>query len=145
MGYTTEFCGQFNLNKKLDDDTFNLLTGLARTRRMARNIEGFGVEGEFYWKDDGNCGQNDTPDVIDYNKPPKTQPSLWLQWVPTEDRMSIEWDGGEKFYSYVEWIQYLITVILEPRGYVLNGSVEWCGEERGDTGTITIENNVVTV
>ena len=143
MGYTTEFRGGWKLNKKLDDDTFNLLVGLASTRRVARNLEGYGVEGEFYWKDDGNCGQNHTPDVIDSNRPPKTQPSLWLQWVPTEDRMGIEWDGGEKFYSYVEWIEYLITAILAPRGYVLNGSVEWRGEEWDDIGIIRIEDNIV--
>jgi hypothetical protein len=145
MGYTTEFRGQWVLNKKLDDDTFNLLVGLASTRRMKRNIQGYGVEGEFYHKDDGDFGQERTPDIIDYNQPPKTQPSLWLRWVPTEDRMGIEWDGGEKFYGYVEWIQYLISAILAPRGYVLNGQVQWRGEEWDDMGTIFIENNVIAI
>ncbi|TRZ47845.1 MAG: hypothetical protein D4S01_11520 [Dehalococcoidia bacterium] len=143
MGYTTEFRGQFNLNKKLDDETFNLLTGLAATRRMGRNIEGFGEEGEFYIDGNGFMGQDKDETVIDGNRPPKTQPSLWLQWVPTDDRMGIEWDGGEKFYNYVEWIQYLIEKIFEPHGYVLNGDVDWRGEEWDDTGTISIVDNVV--
>ena len=143
MGYTTEFRGQFNLNKELDDDTFNLLTGLAGTRRMARDIEGFGEEGEFFIDGKGFMGQDKDETVIDQNRPPKTQPSLWLQWVPTDDRMGIEWDCGEKFYHYVEWIEYLIEKILAPRGYVLNGDVEWCGEEWDDTGTISIVDNVV--
>ena len=31
MGYTTDFEGKFNFDRELDDDTFNLLNGLAKT------------------------------------------------------------------------------------------------------------------
>jgi hypothetical protein len=34
MGYTTDFYGQFKLNKKLDDVTYTLLQGLGTTRRI---------------------------------------------------------------------------------------------------------------
>lgn len=145
MGYTTEFEGRFKFNKELDDDTYDLLVGLATTRRMKRNIEGYGIEGEFYCADRENFGQNRTPDVIDSNKPPRTQPSLWLKWIPTNDRLHLEWDGGEKFYSYVEWLKYLISKILSPRGYKLNGQVVWFGEDRGDMGAIVVEDNKVSM
>jgi len=146
MGYTTNFDGQFDLNKKLDDETFNLLNGLAKTRRMKRNVaEEFGVEGEFYINDDGNSGQTDEDNIVDYNTPPKTQPGLWLQWKPTEDRLHIEWDGNEKFYEYVEWLTYIIQKILIPKGYVLNGEVTWEGEESGDLGKIIVKENMVEI
>lgn len=148
MGYTTYFEGKFELNKKLKDEDKTFLTKLAETRRMARKTGAeYGVEGEFYVDGSGSFGQdyNDqTAPVIDCNRPPKTQPGLWLQWVPTEDGMGIEWDGGEKFYDYVEWIEYLIENILAPRGYILNGQVKWYGEENEDMGIIDIKNNVVT-
>jgi len=136
MGYTTEFVGKFDLNKKLTPELQEFLTNLAETRRMGRNIEGYGVQGEFYAEDDES-------DVIDSNKSPTTQPSLWLQWIPTDDGMSIEWDGNEKFYAYAEWINYLVKKVLEPNGYVLNGSVQYSGEEVGDSGRLTVEENVV--
>jgi hypothetical protein len=145
MGYTTDFTGTFKLNKNLDAETHDLLKGLATTRRMARNIQGYGVEGEFYTLDREDFGQNRTPDVIDGNRPPRTQPGLWCQWTPTDDGLEIEWDGGEKFYCYVEWITYLVDRVLAPRGYKLNGTVAWSGEESGDLGAIQIVNNVVRV
>jgi len=145
MGYTTDFVGAFELNQKLDEVTHTFLKGLGTTRRMARNLKGFGVEGEFFCPIDDDYGQKRTPDVIDYNRPPKTQPDLWCQWIPTEDGMSIIWNSGEKFYNYEKWIRYIIGTTLAPRGYVLNGSVKWFGEERSDVGVITIADNVVKI
>jgi hypothetical protein len=68
---------------------------------------------------------------------------LWCQWIPNEEGDAIVWDGGEKFYNYVEWIQYLIDKILSPRGYILNGEVFWEGEDSGDEGKIVIKDNIV--
>lgn len=141
MGYNTDFRGKFELNKKLDDYTFDFLKDLNTTRRTKRNIgPEFGIEGEFYFKDD-DVG------IIDNNKPPSTQPGLWCQWTPVheEDKDVIEWDGGEKFYDYIEWIEYIISKILEPKGYILNGNVCFNGEEANDYGVINIVNNNVTV
>jgi hypothetical protein len=154
MGYTTEFEGSFQLDRELDDDTYNLLTGLATTRRMKRSEytlreaypdKDFGIEGEFYCEDTANFGQDDRLGVSNYNEPPCTQPSLWLQWTPSSDRKEIGWDGNEKFYGYVEWLKYIINKILKPRGYKLNGEVEWYGEERTDIGIIQVNDNVVTI
>lgn len=113
---------------------------------MVRNVDEskYGIQGEFYVDGGGHAGQNHESNIIDYNRPPRTQPGLWCQWTPNEDGTAIEWDGGEKFYSYVEWIKYLIEKILSPRGYVLNGEVNWYGEDRDDEGIICIVDNVVT-
>lgn len=146
MGYTTDFRGQFNLNKKLDKETHEFLTKLAETRRMARNVgPEYGTEGEFYVEGKGLMGQDREDNVIDQNQPPSTQPSLWLQWIPTDDGTAIVWDENEKFYCYVEWIEYLIEKILAPKGYVLNGAVDWQGEEFDDMGSIIIEDNQVRI
>ena len=144
MGYTTDFSGKFNLNKSLTVNDFSFLNKLNETRRMARNVdEKYGVEGEFFIGGKGMGGQDNDSTIIDYNRPPKTQPGLWCQWRPTEDGEGIEWDGGEKFYNYVQWLEYIIKNILAPRGYVLNGEVKWRGEDFDDTGTIVVLDNVV--
>ena len=145
MGYTTDFKGQFDLDKKLDPETHELLRRLSVTRRMKRNVDAkYGVDGEFYAESLDDCGQNREDNIVDYNTPPGTQPSLWCQWTPTEDGLHIEWDLGEKFYAYVEWLEYIIEKILAPRGYVLSGEVRWRGEDFDDTGKIVVKKNKVT-
>lgn len=64
--------------------------------------------------------------------------------TPSDDGTAIEWDEGEKFYDYVGWIQYLIKHFFGPWGYVLNGSVTWEGESKGDMGRIIITDNAVS-
>lgn len=152
MGYTTDFDGVFTLNKKLEEADQQYLAKFSRTRRMKRDREkllqetgiDYGVDGEFYVDGDGDFGQGNGGHVVNHNSPPATQPGLWCQWVPTRDGQGIEWDQGEKFYNYVEWLKYIIKVFLEPKGYVLNGEVSYRGEDRSDHGYICVENNVVT-
>lgn len=72
------------------------------------------------------------------------KPSMYCQWVASSDGETIEWDGGEKFYSYVEWLQYLIDHFLRRWGVRLDGEVRWFGEDRGDIGLIAVVDNVVT-
>lgn len=168
MGYTTTFSGSFEIDRPVDDETYKLLHGLASTRRMQRDIrklgrrvyvgkvkkvtkeiaeqwkKEFGEQGEFWVGDSADSGQTHTDDVIDYNKPPDSQPGLWCSWSIQGDRQTIEWDGSEKFYKYVEWIKYFIEKILAPRGYKLNGSVTWQGEDDEDAGQIEIVDNVVS-
>lgn len=146
MGYTTDFEGMFNLNKKLDDETHQFLTKLSDTRRMKRKLgPEFGIEGELYVDGGGMAGQAQEASIVDYNRPPCTQPSLWCDWTPTKDGMHIQWNGGEKFYCYVEWIQYIINKVLKPKGYALNGEVEWQGEDHEDMGKIVIRDNIITI
>jgi hypothetical protein len=75
------------------------------------------------------------PDIMSYG--------LWCQWIPTDDKTTIVHDGGEKFYNYVEWLEYLIQHFLKPNGYILNGEVEGQGETMGDYFKIICRNNLV--
>lgn len=148
MGYTTEFEGRFDLNKKLDEETYNYLVKFAEIRHMKRDLTRIMLkeDAEKYGVDGWRFVEDDDTSVVLVNTPPDGVPELYCQWVPTEDGLHIEWDGGEKFYSYVEWIEFLIKNILAPRGYVLNGEVHWEGEEDGDVGVIRItDNEVLTI
>jgi hypothetical protein len=71
-------------------------------------------------------------------------PSIWCDWTPTDEGDGIEWNGTEKFYAYVPWLQYLIDHFLQPWGYTLSGSVQWQGHEMGDHGTIVVEGDKVS-
>lgn len=163
MGYTTEFYGQFDLNRKLSKKRFEYLKKFAEIRHMRRIASSkilkndplrlavklpIGVEGEFFVNAGGKFGQGQDASIIDnnsYNSPPSTQPSLWCQWVPNEDGTAIEWDGNEKFYEYVNWLHYILDNFLIPWKYVLNGKVTWQGEDPSDSGKIVVKNNVVKV
>jgi len=124
MGYTTDFNGDFGLDKVLAPEHKAYLQKFAQTRRMKRKEEltleredpirdaaelPVGYDGAYFVGELGDFGQGighnqkGIPDLVDYNNPPSGQPSLWCQWTPSDDGYSIKWDGGEKFYNYVEW------------------------------------------
>ena len=186
MGYTTDFDGQFKLDKPLTEAQAAYLRQFQQTRRVKRDAAStekrpdplriavglpVGVEGGYFVGEGGDYGQGEEPaenfwekypndprkardeheryfsetlGITNRNGTPEGQPSLWCQWVPSEDGSAIEWDGGEKFYNYVEWLKYLIEHFLKPWGYVLNGEVRWDGESRDDMGIIICKDNVVT-
>lgn len=136
-----KFDGRFDLNVRLDDTTFHFLKDLNSTRRMKRIVDAsFGIEGEFYVN-----GNDYDSNVADRNKPPKTQPSLFCPWVPTKDRMGIEWDGKGKATNPVQWIEYLVSKILSPKGYMLNGEAKLWDDTYycKNSDYIEIQNNVV--
>lgn len=144
MGYTTEYQGQLELNTPLQPKIYQFLKLFSHTRRMARNVdEAYGEEGEFYVFGKGICGQDHEENIIDFNTPPKTQPTLWCDFEPNEEGTAIQWNGKEKTYGDVEWISYLIKKILAPNGYVLNGEIEYQGEDTEDYGTIKVVDNEV--
>jgi hypothetical protein len=161
MGYTTTFQGQFNLDKPLTEAHAAYLKRFSETRRMKRrNVDwlhqqpdplrialwlGVGEEGCYYVGSEAPAGQDfNSPSVLDPNSPPADQPGLWCKWTPTEDRTGIQWNQQEKFYDYVEWLEYLIEHFLRPWGYTLNGRVRWRGEEFDDIGTLVVDDNVVS-
>jgi hypothetical protein len=159
MGYHTDFNGEFDLDKPLSPEHKTYLEQFSYTRRVQRKQSvaskmedpvrlaaglPIGKEGAYFVGAKGHCGQDIDDSVKNYNTPPQGQPSLWCQWIPNTDGTAIQWDGGEKFYEYVDWIEYLINNFLKPWGYVLNGEVEWFGEDRHDRGLIVVDNNIVT-
>lgn len=115
MGYQTDLFGEFRTSRPL-------------TVKEKKTLEDFAEE-----RHGGN---------VDHDK---DKPGFWCQWVPNEDGTAIQWDYNEKFYNYIEWIQYLVKHFFEPWGVKLNGEVEWEGEESGDLGKIIVTDNVVEV
>jgi len=131
----------------------------------------YGPDGEFFAREDGQSGQYRDKSIIEYNHPPGQvgygdksmdgkkfddtykenhrrieeglcQPGLWCQWE-LSDSETLQWDEGEKFYYYTEWIKYLINHFFEPWGIKLNGEIEWDGEDSDDRGKIIVKDNVV--
>lgn len=72
-----------------------------------------GKEGEYFVGALSDSGQYHDNTIVDYNYPPVTQPGLLCQWVPSEDGTVIQWDNGEKFYYYVEWLRYIVGIVYE--------------------------------
>lgn len=157
-GNTTEFTGQFTLDRPLEKahrlylERFSCSRRMKRDERLVENMEDpfrkavglpVGKEGEYFVGGEGEYGQNDDISVVDCNTAPSTQPGVWCQWIPDNNGESIVWDNGEKFYNYIEWIRYIITNFITPWGYVLNGEVEWQGERGSNFGKIVISHNVV--
>jgi len=159
MGYTTEFEGSFTITPKLSAECRKYLARFSETRRVKRDVNkllslpdplrekmplGLGIDGEFFVGEPGTCGTRaEDSSIVDYNVPPSTQPGLWCQWIPTHDGKELAWDGGEKFYNYIEWLQYLVDNFFAPYGYKLNGQVKWAGEDRDDVGVITVVDNII--
>ena len=80
---------------------------------------------------------SDEPDNI-----PLPHPESYLQWVPSETLDHIVWDGGEKFYNYVEWMKWLCAW-LASIGITASGAVHWSGEDASDQGEILVLDSEV--
>lgn len=130
----------------------------------------YGNEGEYFVGGNDHAGQDDDESIIDYNVPPgsperekdenfnqywtrkqlailggECQPGLWCQWIVSDEGEALIWDGGEKFYNYIEWLKYLINHFFSNWGVLLNGKMEWYGEDRDDIGLIIVKDNEVIV
>jgi hypothetical protein len=179
VGYTTSFSGKVTVTPPLSAAEASFLRRYAHTRHCAHQpgpytaatpptqaeIEQYGRQrAELTFSDcprpGSSCGRNGD-----------SVPGLWCQWVPggydseTDTYGIIKWDGGEKFYDYVEWMKFIIqhffmpgawalsgtgpavpggaATSLDPAGHVLNGVIEWQGEEGSDAGRIVVKDNAV--
>ena len=158
MGYTTWFTGGLQFNKTVGEELVKYIDRFSRTRRMPRDNDKIkelypnwkelcfmgelGHNGEYFAPESDNYGQEHDDSILDYNSfREAVHPGLWCQWVIENNELV--WDGGEKFYYYEEWLEYLIKHFFAPLGYVLNGDIEWQGEESDDFGTIHVVNNVI--
>ena len=150
MGYNTDFEGKINIEPVLNDEGREFLQKFAGTRRMDRKNGPYFVDGK------GFMGQANDDDVISHGNPPEGQPSLWCQWVPSEDGDAIVWDGEEKFYESPEWMAYLIKHFLGTnplaksdlpflQGHILNGTISAQGEESDDMWLLHVRDNVVSI
>lgn len=150
MGYQTEFYGQVEVAPSLNPEEIQFLRKFNHTRRMNR------TKGPYFVDGSGSCGQGTDQDIISYNSPPPLQPSLWCQWLPTDDEKYIKWDGGEKFYDAALWMKYIIDHFIGSTplavndlpffvGHTCNGSIDAVGEDTSDVWQLIVENNVVSV
>jgi hypothetical protein len=163
MGYSTDFTGEWKVTPPLKPAHKAYLKAFAERRHMERDEQitagrpdpireavglPVGVEGGYFIGDGDDSplfGISNAYGIKNENHEPKGQPGLWCQWVPNENGDAIKWDGGEKFYNYIEWIEYLVANFLTPWGYNLKGKVKWNGEGHRDRGFICISNNQVYV
>lgn len=156
MGYTTDFSGSLKFNKNVTLELQEYINRFSNTRRMPRDNEKIK---EIYpnWKELcffgelGNMGEYFAPhthnyddSIIDHNGfSVSVHPGLWCQWVIEGNELV--WDGGEKFYNYIEWLHYLIDNFFDPLGYELTGDIMWEGEDSDDCGTIHVVNNFIEI
>ncbi len=142
MGYTTEFAGDFEVQPRLSPDHLCFLMAFSETRHMLQDEK----ESVFSRRlrervglpyDDGLHSVNSGSSAL-HEKTDERVPGIWCQWRPKKDGSALEWDGGEKFYHYVSWLDYLLRTYLTPWGYTLSGTVWFRGEDWDDAGRITI-------
>lgn len=161
MGYTTEFSGEFRITPTLKPEHKAYINKFSETRRYKReaNVAAtwpdpireaaglpIGVDAGFYVGAE-RCESLSMRDpksgIVNYNESPEGQPGLWCQWIANDEGTELVWDEGEKFYNYVEWLDYLIETFLKLWGYTLNGEVQWYGQDREDIGKIEVTDNAV--
>lgn len=162
MGYTTYFEGSFSIDRPVEKELADYINRFSKVRHMIRDNKlikenypnwkefsykgNLGMNGEYFVTVSDCFGQDFTSDIIDYNRPPETQPGLWCQWViPSETRNTIVWDEGEKFYEYEKWLVYIIDRFLKPNGYIVNGQMMFQGEDEYDSGYILVDDNKVSL
>ncbi|MGP1405034.1 hypothetical protein [Filifactor alocis] len=166
MGYNTEFEGSFEFEEKLTSEMIQYINRFSTTRRMKRDVEkikeihsdwkkfsfngDLGEDGEYFvgdskWILDWKSKNDIDPSIIDYDEPPAKQPGLWCKWMISLDGKYLKWDGNEKFYNYIKWLEYLINHFFTPNKIFMNGNVVWRGDDFDDMGKITVEHNKITV
>lgn len=159
MGYHTNFNGKITSCQTFDKETIEYLKGISSTRRVKRStkilakrlgiseekcIKLYGKEAKNYFDDKGYMGQIHTIDITNYNSPPDNQPSLWCDWTVGKDNKSIISKNTEKAHEYIEWMEYILKE-LSLRGYTLNGSISWHGEDSEDNGSLHVDDNTLTI
>ena len=159
MGYTTEFAGQFRLDRKLDPKHETYLRAFNETRHMRLNVKRvavvtdpartaaglpIGPEGAYcaFIRDGIGLARGL---VVEDVSPLGPNCSRWCGWIPTDDGFGVTWDGGEKFSGYAAWLAFIVEHFLDRWGYAVRGSVAWQGETEGDEGELFVRNNKIVV
>ena len=119
MGYDTLFEGRFSLDRPLTPEHKAALEEFAQEEHVP------GEEGK------------------PLREASSGRPCIYCQWMPTHDGTGIQWDTGEKFYGWLEWLEFIIQHCLKSWGYVLNGEVRWRGDGLDDSGIIYVKDNRV--
>jgi hypothetical protein len=163
MGYTTDFGGSFTVSPPMKREHAAYINKFCETRRMKRKTAiaqdmddpirratglPLGKDAAYFVGGRGDFGQDMDESVVENNRPPEGQPGLWCQWVvsvdPDDGKTYLMWDQGEKFYNYVEWLEYMVEHFFKPWGYTIKGEVRFVGEDADvDRGIIYAKDNNV--
>lgn len=164
MGYHTDLSGDFIIDKIPDKTIRNMITVLNN------NYPNEGKEYEEYEEEEEDKEEKEwiraKIDKISKNYP-KQSTCPWTLGIckrdlsddwkdigngikekiphPPEEVAILSAEGMEKPYDYIEWIVFLVKELLQPKGYIVNGTVAWSGEEKGDYGEIVIVNNKIYI
>lgn len=154
MGYNTEFYGSFCFDKPLTKEQILFIYNYSRTRHFIRpdvtpskvmldaGINDVGSGACYYALDDvDNKYHNEWTKYKNHYNDPGLCPGLWCQWIVSDSGLRLEWDGMEKFYNYLEWLNFLIENFFSKWNYNLTGFIKYQGEDDDDFGFIRIKNN----
>jgi hypothetical protein len=144
MGYDTKFTGRFAFSRPLTAKECAILQAVHDHRHQddfklpyaASEIRPVEIEREIFKP----CYIGEGYDSIS-----KKYPSRYCKWTVSLNKRALVWDKMEKFYNYVNWLEYLISHFFAVWGVQLNGTIKWKGANRGDQGTITMKNNKIRV
>jgi hypothetical protein len=158
VGYSTSFEGEIRIEPTLRPVHRAYLQRFAETRRMKRDPRRaerlsdplrvaadlpIGAEGAYFVGSDDDFSDTD-PSVIDGDTPHAPfSDSLYCDWTPSGDGSALGWNGREKFYEYVRWLEFLIEHFLGPWRYRLLGRIDWQGDDPDDRGSIFVTDNAV--
>ena len=156
MSYNTRFNGCLKFNKPVVSELKEYINKFSEIRHIKLKTDEIKLCFP-NWKQDsfnGNLGEEGmffinsstwgTAAMEDYNVPPRNCPSLYCQWI-INDYNELEWDGGEGFYEYVDWLKFLIKYFFNPNGYILNGTIYYSGDDTTDNGRVVVTDNNVVV
>lgn len=131
MGYTTEFKGSFQL-KKFDKKSkkFHLAPATPAL------VEAF----EQLAKRHSQPGKWRAGSVVVMGRNYGQAPSLYCQWTLSRNLAAVEWDGGEKFYEWKEWLRVVLQVCAA-HGFIFEGKVKYRGEDFEDAGIFEVARN----
>jgi hypothetical protein len=120
MGYSVYYSGEVEITPSLTEDD-------ARTIRAFVNLEQTDETRPLF----AAIAASSEPDL----------PGYASLLTVSEERDAILPEEGESRHGLRLWLKLLIEHFLDPRGYVLNGEVEWDGEDIEDRGRLFIKDN----
>lgn len=154
MGYTTDFIGHVDVTPSLNEAELAYLNAFRLSRRFDRPGGPYQVPSNPYADD------REGVDVDTYNRIAPGQPQLWCQWEACWQGCCLAFDGHEKFYQPVPWMEYLIEHFLMPGAaasssglptfeqftfdHRLDGLVVGCRRDNKELFGIRVTDNLVT-
>lgn len=156
MGYTTDFVGWVQIDPPLRDEETDYLRAFNQTRRFDRKAGPYVVLDHPLADDEDS--DTDYPEER-YDKPAPGEPSLRCPWTPVTSGRYLSYDGCEKAYEAVGWLDYLIRTFLAPGAaaaesgeevfrdftfdHICDGAVAACRRDTGRLSVILVTDNVV--